>query len=580
MIKKPDEKNSKLIEETLKRLYATQKKSPEVGFWLLLFTYFAANIIVSMVAGSEYNFRLLGEEFPAYSFAGVFSSLANICVILIAMFYEKRGFWTAVVVLLVQSPIVLAGIIFRHNTTSLPGIFGNLLALIAVIVIYFGNRRIGKYQEKLRTVAVTDILTRIPNGFACNEIVNALVRKNEPFACVAIDINGFKTINDTMGFDAGNRVLIEVASRIKNIADNKLSGTKDFIGRTSGDEFSLIIRNFKTEEDVRKTIAVYDAAINEQFTVNDCDFFVSASFGYALFPTDADSVNDIVSYANMAMNEAKRLNSSNHVVNYSKELHSSAEILETEGLIRAAIDNDTIFYMLQPQFDMSHKLRGFEALARMKDQEGQFVSPGVFIPVAEEVGLIDKVDGIVFKKASMFIGDLIKNTGAKITLSINVSVRHLMKNDFIDEIKTLLSESGIPTEQLEIEITESVMMESLDKAMDRIREIHDMGIQIAIDDFGTGYSSLSYMSELPASLLKIDKSFIDKMNTSDKSKQYVAGIISLGHIMGFDVISEGVEEPDQVKGLTDMNCDYIQGYVWGRPLNPDAAKELILDSLK
>ncbi len=580
MIKKPDEKNSKLIEETLKRLYATQKKSPEVYFWLLLFIYFAANIIVSMVAGSGYQFMLLGEEFPAYSFAGVFSSLANICVILIAMFYEKRGFWTAVVVLLVQSPIVLAGIIFRHNTTSLPGIFGNLLALIAVIVIYFGNRRIGKYQEKLRTVAVTDILTRIPNGFACNEIVNALVRKNEPFACVAIDINGFKTINDTMGFDAGNRVLIEVASRIKNIADNKLSGTKDFIGRTSGDEFSLIIRNFKTEEDVRKTIAVYDAAINEQFTVNDCDFFVSASFGYALFPTDADSVNDIVSYANMAMNEAKRLNSSNHVVNYSKELHTSGEILETEGLIRAAIDNDTIFYMLQPQFDMSHKLRGFEALARMKDQEGQFVSPGVFIPVAEEVGLIDKVDGIVFKKASMFIGNLIKNTGAKITLSINVSVRHLMKNDFIDEIKTLLSESGIPTEQLEIEITESVMMESLDKAMDRIREIHDMGIQIAIDDFGTGYSSLSYMSELPASLLKIDKSFIDKMNTSDKSKQYVAGIISLGHIMGFDVISEGVEEPDQVKALTDMNCDYIQGYVWGRPLNPNAAKELILDSLK
>jgi EAL domain-containing protein (putative c-di-GMP-specific phosphodiesterase class I) len=189
---------------------------------------------------------------------------------------------------------------------------------------------------------------------------------------------------------------------------------------------------------------------------------------------------------------------------------------------------------------MDHKLRGFEALARMKDTEGNIISPGEFIPVAEKAGLIDKVDSAVFKKATAYIGEHIRKDGSSVVLSLNVSVRHLMKKDFIDEISALLKESGIPATQLEIEITESVMIESIDKAMDRINTIHSMGINIAIDDFGTGYSSLNYLSKFPANLLKIDKSFIDQLGSSERFKQYVAGIISLGHTMGLDVISEGV----------------------------------------
>jgi len=233
--------------------------------------------------------------------------------------------------------------------------------------------------------------------------------------------------------------------------------------------------------------------------------------------------------------------------------------------------------MLQPQFNIDHKLRGFEALARMTDKDGNIISPGEFIPVAEKVGLIDEIDGIIYRKAGAFIGDHIKKTGSKITLSINVSVKHLMKKDFIDEIASLLKTTGIPADQLEVEITESVMIESLDKAISRIDELHTMGIKIAIDDFGTGYSSLSYLSEFPATLLKIDKAFIDKLLTGEKSKQYVAGIISLGHIMGFDVISEGVEEHEQLDILRNIGCDLIQGFVWGRPLLPEDAEKLIND---
>jgi EAL domain-containing protein (putative c-di-GMP-specific phosphodiesterase class I) len=213
----------------------------------------------------------------------------------------------------------------------------------------------------------------------------------------------------------------------------------------------------------------------------------------------------------------------------------------------------------------------------MKDCKGNPLSPAEFIPVAEKVGLIDRVDGMVFKKSAMFVGDLMRRTGKDLTLSINASVRHLMKNDFIEELRDLISTSGIPADKLEVEITESIMVDSA-KAVKRIEEIKDLGVQIAIDDFGTGYSSLSYLHKFRANLLKVDKSFIDKMNSGDSSRQYVAAIISIGHIMGFEVISEGVEEPEQLETLKDIGCDYIQGFIWGKPLSPEDAEKLVLGS--
>ena len=212
----------------------------------------------------------------------------------------------------------------------------------------------------------------------------------------------------------------------------------------------------------------------------------------------------------------------------------------------------------------------------MRDADGNNISPGEFIPVAEKVGLIDKVDGMVFKKAGKFFGDLIKKTDLDLTLSINASVRHLMKTDFLDEIRDLLKTSDIPAEKLEVEITDSIMIDA-DKAQHRIEELKEMGIKIAIDDFGTGYSSLSYLNRFPANLLKIDKSFIDEMNKDDSSRQYIAAIISIGHVMGFDVISEGVEENDQLETLKSIGCDFIQGYIWGKPLSVEDVEKLVFN---
>ena len=278
----------------------------------------------------------------------------------------------------------------------------------------------------------------------------------------------------------------------------------------------------------------------------------------------------------MAMYEIKRANSSAHILRFTPDLLADGEhSIEIERKIRTALEEDTIYFDLQPQFDMNHKLRGFEALARMKDSEGNIIPPGEFIPIAETVGLVDRIDDRIFRNSTKFFGELIQKSGIDAVLSVNVSVRHLIKDNFVDEVESVLKKNGVPPKQLELEITESIMIDSEGPAITNIKALKEMGIRIAIDDFGTGYSSLSYLNRIPADLLKIDKSFIDKMNSSDSSKQYVASIISIGHIMNFDVISEGVEGDDQLSTLRDIGCDLIQGFIWGHPMSPEEAEKLV-----
>lgn len=449
------------------------------------------------------------------------------------------------------------------------------------LTTFFLSSHIARYKMvmRLKHLSYSDTLTDLPNRIAFTEYISDLISCNKKFAAVSIDVNNFKSINDTLGFAAGNKVLIELTSRWKAAGKSDTSGAEKYLTRIGGDEFFLVISGYNTEEELRSVINLYVNALTEHLTIDGCDIYVSASFGYAEFPKDADTTDAIVSNANAAMNEIKKVNSSEHVLGFTPELSRDEHLIEIERMIRTALENDTVYFNLQPQYDMDHNLRGFEALARMNDDSGNVISPAEFIPVAEKVGLIDTVDGTVFRKAAMFFGEELRKTGADLTLSINASVRHLMKSDFIDEIRALLDDSGIPADHLEIEITESIMIESFDKALACIDELKGMGIQIAIDDFGTGYSSLSYLHKFPATLLKIDKSFIDKMNTSESSRQYVAAIISIGHVMGFDVISEGVEDAGQLETLKDIGCDFIQGFIWGRPLPAEDVDKLLEETV-
>ena len=563
------------LEKTLDRISFTTV-APRSGIVLILLLYIIASVVTNMMATSGKMLQIGESSIPVASLTGAFSSLTNISVILLAVFYKKTGFIISMVLLALQFPLLLFLMIKQHSFSSIPGLFTNFFTIVSITLIRRNSRRAESFQTRLRDQAVTDRLTGLPNRFACSELLNLLIQRREQFTVVSIDLNNFKSINDTMGFNAGNTALKEIAERWKKIADSGISGTHDFIARLSGDEFGLILRGYRSEEETLKTIRLYESVLGSRLTIDNCDLYISGSFGYAEYPKDADNIDNLFSYADAAMTEVKRVNSSNRILRFSSSLLRTEHTLEIERKLRTALEQDQIYFQLQPQYDLSHKLRGFESLARMRDADGSNVSPGEFIPVAEKVGLIDQVDSAVFRKSATFFGELLRKTGADITLSINTSVRHLMKNDYLDELQEIMQTTGIPAEQLEVEITESIMIDSAEKALQCIEGIKKLGVKIAIDDFGTGYSSLSYLHNFPANLLKIDKSFIDKMNTSDSSKQYVAAIISIGHIMGFDVISEGVEEESQLDTLREIGCDFIQGYIWGRPLPADEAEKLVI----
>ena len=566
-----------ILQKTIES-FSENKQAPIVGYVALVVVYIAL-IVATACKGSNTYISIADLNIPINAFAGILSALSNICVILMVVYYKKLGFYTALTALIIQLPMLTVSMLRHHSLAMIPGIFTDFLTIIAIMLIYDNNYKNQKYQERIRDQAVTDRLTEIPNRFACSELVSSLIRRGDEFAMVSIDLNNFKGINDTMGFNIGNKVLIEIASRWKSIADTGVSGTLDFITRIAGDEFSLIIRNYHSDDDIMNTIKQYESALGRRLTIDNVDLYISASFGYAKFPTDAKTSDSLFSYADAAMTEVKRAGSGNHILRFSPDLLKKERTLEIERKLREALENETIYFNLQPQYSIDHKLRGFEALARMKDSDGNVISPGEFIPVAEKVGIIDKVDGMVMKKSAAFFGELLKRSGADITLSVNVSVKHMMKNDFLDELREIINTGEFPASQLEIEITESVMIDSAEKALQCIEEIKKMGIKIAIDDFGTGYSSLSYLNKFPANLLKIDKSFIDDMNKDDSSKQYVAAIISIGHIMGLDVIAEGVEEEEQLVSLKDIGCDYIQGFIWGRPLPMNEAERLVMGEM-
>lgn len=378
-----------------------------------------------------------------------------------------------------------------------------------------------------------------------------------------------------MGHDTGDQVLKEVARRWKDLANSLSTETVDFVARNSGDEFMIVISEYPSVEEIENTINAYREVLEKKITIDDCDYYLTACFGYSFFPEDSDVIENIYLFSDAALHEVKKAGSGSRISRFTPDVLNFERTLEIERKIRTALNSDKIFFNLQPQYDINHNLRGFEALARMKDDDGSFISPVDFIPVAEKTGLVDRIDMRVFELSMEFLDKITRETGTEIMMSVNVSVRHLMKNTFIEDIKNILKAHNIAPERVEIEITESIMIDSAEKALQRINEIKAMGMKVAIDDFGTGYSSLSYLNNFPSDLLKIDKAFIDQMNMSESSKQYVAMIISIGHILHLKVISEGVESPDQVEVLKKIGCDYIQGFVWGKPMPPEEAGRLV-----
>ena len=554
--------------------FSAVKSAPWWGFFVLLALYITGIVFVNITTRSEGVILIAGYPVPHRTFTGAFSSVCNLMLVMLVVLYKKPGFFVSLVALASSFPSLINSVA-HGNYSVIPGIFTNSLMIVIVIILYRFISRSAKYQEKMRDQAITDRLTGLPNRFAVSEMTNGLVRKNEPFAIAVVNLNHFKNINNAMGQQAGDKALIQIAERWQKKAEDGSTGTTDFVASQGGNEFSIIIRDYPSEEQLRKSIESYAEVLKEKIVIDDSDFFLTASVGYATFPEDARDGDTLLDYAYAAMIEAKKTDHNGFVCRFEKGMLSSGEAIEMERKIRSALDNGRIFYNLQPQFDMDHKLRGFEALARMKDESGYVISPGEFIPVAEKTGLVDRIDHEVLIRATAFLGEMVQKYHTNVVLSVNASVRHLLRNGFVDEIREALETNGLPAEQLEIEITESVMIDSVEKAIDCIHQLTALGVHIAIDDFGTGYSSLSYLNTFPVDVLKVDQSFIIKMNSGEASKQYVAAIIAIGHVMNFRVVAEGVEQAEQLEDLKEIGCDFIQGFLWGKPMPPEKAEKLI-----
>ncbi|MBR4577470.1 MAG: bifunctional diguanylate cyclase/phosphodiesterase [Clostridia bacterium] len=554
--------------------FGASASAPLWGFFLLIGIYLVGYFMVRFVSTSD-GFLLIGGARIAYrSLTGVTSSLCNLCILLLVVFYRKWGLIVSLAMMVLSVPMMVVEL-FRGNYSVIPGFFTNILTLTAALLIYIFMQRAGKYQQKLQEQAVTERTTGLPNRFAVTELMNTLIQKNEPFALAVINLNHFKSINNALGQQSANDALCQIGSRWLRIAENGSSGTRDFVACHGGNEFLILLRDWTSDEQLQKSLECYAAALKEKIIVDDVDFVLSAAIGCAVFPGDAGNPEDLADKAYSAMIRAKQTDHNGCILRFSPEMFRMDRFMETERKIRSALDNNRVFFVLQPQYDMSHQLRGFEALARFRDADGTLVDPENYVPVAEKAGLVDRIDHTVLFLATEFFGKAVRETGSDAILCVNASVRHLMRSSFIDEVKTALSRSGLSPSQLEIEITESVMIDSVEEALNCISRLTEMGVHVAIDDFGTGYSSLSYLNTFPVDILKVDQSFIRNLDSGEDARQFVAAIIAIGHVMHFRILAEGIENQQQLDVLREIGCDYIQGFLWGRPMCPEEAAKLL-----
>ena len=422
-----------------------------------------------------------------------------------------------------------------------------------------------KVQEEMEFMAFHDLLTRLPNrSFLKNEI-DALLKKSttieQHFALLFLDLDNFKYINDSMGHDIGDEILVKVADKLsKTIANNGICT------RFGGDEF-VIITKMQNKRDIGIKAQKIIDALNEPFIVNDYEFFISSSIGISLYPQDADNATGLIKSVDTAMYEAK-LSGKNRYSFFDKSMNTNVtEFLEIETLIKDALANNYFELYFQPLVDSSKStLYGFEALLRLIHPEHGFISPDKFIPVAEATGDILKISAFVMKSACKFASEINALSSHDIFISINISARQFKEKNFAKEFLKCAAEYGANPSLLKVEMTESVVMDNVTLAIKELQILRSAGVKIALDDFGTGYSSFEYLAQLPINTIKIDKSFIIPVFDQKSNEHIVMAITSLAHALNMDVIAEGVETTEHVEYLKNNKIDILQGFYYSKAI--------------
>jgi len=437
-----------------------------------------------------------------------------------------------------------------------------------------------KAEKQIYHQAFHDSLTNLPNrALFMEHLIMAIKRgkrrKNYFFAVIYLDIDRFKLINDSLGHNIGDKLLVEFANRIQDLLRDI-----DTLARFGGDEFVILLEDIEDENYAVFIAERLQKSLRPPFQIRGNDVYAPASIGIVLSTRMYDDPEIIIRDADAAMYHAKEKGRSQFKI-FDKTLHEKAlSLLQIETDLRKAMANKEFDLYYQPIVSLDNiSIIGFEALIRWNHPTQGLVYPDSFIPVAEETGLIIPIGRWVLKKACRDLRRWDEQVKSELPLfmSVNISSKQFLRPSLIDDIKEILDETGLPPDQLKLEITETALMEDVHETIPLIQRLKDLGVQIVIDDFGTGYSSMSYLQQLPIDTLKVDQSFISRIenNNDDENKNIVETIVSLAHKLGLKVVAEGVETDKQHSVLSQMNCNMAQGFLFSKPLKKEKMDELI-----
>jgi diguanylate cyclase (GGDEF)-like protein len=425
------------------------------------------------------------------------------------------------------------------------------------------------YNKKYEHLANHDYVTDLPNRMNFINRLRKEISAGNSGTVVMLDIDDFKRINDTLGHVFGDKMIIEISNKLSVIADKQL-----FVSRFGGDEFLILISNEDNVEEIEKCIKKIMRQFEEALILNYEENYVSFSIGITQFPKDSTDVDRLIMNADTAMYKVKHSGKNNYMFYRDEMQEELKEKTEIEAILRKAIKTDGFTLVYQPQVNVNTgEVIGFEALIRLREHN---ISPGIFIAVAEETGLIIEIGRWVTREAIEQIAKW-KEKGFELKpVAINFSSKQLRDSNYFNFLQTTLYESNVDPKYLEIEITESFLLEKTDNSIKFLNKLKEIGIKIALDDFGTGFSSLNYLTFIPVNKIKLDKSLCEKFLGLENVK-VMNSLIALAHSLNLEITAEGIEEVEQYNRLKDGGCDYIQGYLFSKPLKVEEI-ELLYNS--
>lgn len=427
-------------------------------------------------------------------------------------------------------------------------------------------------KERLLYQACHDHLTRLPNReYLRSNIQRWMCGSSNPFTLMFIDIDNFKSVNDTHGHEFGDEVLKQISTRL-----NHFSGEGRLIVREASDEFIFIV-NRTDEETIKDLASELIQTLSKPYNVNDNQFLLSCSIGIAFYPMHGDNLDALLLSADIAMYQAKKQRNTYSLFNQEMQA-SHLHKMKVEQRLRLAIEKQTLFMAYQPQLNINGEIYGVEALVRWEDEELGKVPPNEFVPVAESSGLMVRLGELIIEKSLEDMGLLTTHLATPIQMSINISVKQFLHAKFIERLMAAMDKYHLDCNRITLEITENLFIEDLEKFSPTCERLHALGFKISLDDFGTGYSSLSMLRTLPIDEVKIDKSFVDNIEHDKKALNMVKNIIAIGKNFEMKVLAEGVETQRQRDQLEACGCDLIQGYFYSKPLSFDQLVSFVKDN--